>query len=559
MKITSAAEMREIDRITTEKFGVPSLDLMEHAGSAVAEFVLRHYPNAQKIGVVCGKGNNGGDGFVAARKLREAGKQARVLLLANPAELRGDAAEMFGRMQIRPAVALNAEELRERRRDVLKSDLLLDAILGTGFRPPVSGLYAEAITEMNASGVPIIAVDIPSGADADATAPDDAALRARADAIVTFTAPRPAHVFAELITTPSLAASSMANPAKPLVITSERQRARDLHLVFGHTEISPIGSPEEAIVSSLGLNLITPRDFAEFLAPREPEGQKGIYGHALIVGGSFGKSGAAAMAGVACLRSGVGLATVATPRSVLPTVAGYAPEIMTEPVAESDSGTITAEAVAQLDPLLKAMNVVAVGPGISRNPETESFVHQFVPHCPKPLVIDADGLNAFAGNTSALNGSKRLLVLTPHPGEMSRLTGKTVKEVQADRIGIARQFAKQHQCVLVLKGHRTLVALPDGTVWVNVTGNPGMATGGAGDVLTGMTAGLLAQAHAMKSPDANVKAVIAAVYLHGLAGDVARERMGEASLIATDIIAGLPEAFRRAQQQVQANSFSFHG
>jgi ADP-dependent NAD(P)H-hydrate dehydratase / NAD(P)H-hydrate epimerase len=232
--------------------------------------------------------------------------------------------------------------------------------------------------------------------------------------------------------------------------------------------------------------------------------------------------------------------------------------LMTEPVAESDSGTITAEAVAQLDPLLRAMDVVAVGPGISRNPETVSFVHQFVLQCPKPLVIDADGLNAFAGNTSALNGSKRFLVLTPHPGEMARLTGKTVKEVQADRIGIAHAFAKQHQCVLVLKGHRTLVATPD-AVWVNVTGNPGMATGGAGDVLTGMTAGLLAQAHAMKSPNANLKAVIAAVYLHGLAGDVARERMGEASLIATDVIAGLPEAFRRAQQQVSSSDFSFHG
>jgi hydroxyethylthiazole kinase-like uncharacterized protein yjeF len=527
MKITSAAEMREIDSVTAEKFGVPSLDLMEHAGTAVAEFALQHYQKAQKIGVVCGKGNNGGDGFVAARKLREAGKQVRVLLLADPAELRGDAAEMFRRMHIEPVVALSADELRERGRDLLNSDLLLDAILGTGFRPPVSGLYADAIAAMSASRAPLIAVDIPSGADADAMVPNAASLRARADAIVTFTAPRPAHVFAEL--------------------------------TRGETEVAPIGSPEEAIVSSLGLNLITPRDFAEFLAPREPEGQKGIYGHALIVGGSFGKSGAAAMAGVACLRAGVGLATVATPRSVLPTVAGYAPELMTEPVAESDSGTITAEAVAQLDPLLKAMNVVAVGPGISRNPETVSFVQQFVSQCLKPLVIDADGLNAFAGNTAALNGSTRLLVLTPHPGEMARLTGKTVREVQADRIGIARSFAKQHQCVLILKGHRTLVATPGGTVWVNVTGNPGMATGGAGDVLTGMTAGLLAQAHAMKSPDANVKAVISAVYLHGLAGDVARERMGEASLIATDIIAGLPEAFRRAQEQLRDPAFSFHG
>ena len=523
MKITSAAEMREIDRVTTEKFGVPSLDLMEHAGAAVADFVRQHYPNVQTIGVICGKGNNGGDGFVAARKLREARKQVRVLLLADPAELRGDAAEMFRRMRIEPIVVKATEELGPS--GVFGSDLLLDAILGTGFKPPVNGLYADAIAAMNASAAPVIAVDISSGADADATHPD-ASLRARADGVVTFTAPRPAHVFAQL--------------------------------TAGETEVAPIGSPEEAIVSSLGLHLITPRDFAEFLAPREPEGQKGIYGHALIVGGSFGKSGAAAMAGLACLRSGVGLATVATPKSVLPTVAGYAPELMTEPVAESDSGTITAEAVAQLDPLLRAMDVVAVGPGISRNPETVSFVQQFLAQCPKPLVIDADGLNAFAGNTAALSGSGRFLVLTPHPGEMARLTGKTVKEVQADRMGIARNFAKQHQCVLLLKGHRTLVALPNGDAWVNTTGNPGMATGGAGDVLTGMTAGLLAQAHAIKSPDAHVKAVLAAVYLHGLAGDVACERMGEASLIATDIIAGLPEAFRRAQQQLNSDRFSFH-
>src|SRR6185312_1668008 len=198
MKITSAAEMREIDRITTEKFGVPSLDLMEHAGTAVADFALQHYPTAQKIGVICGKGNNGGDGFVAARKLREVGKQVHVLLLAHPAELRGDAAEMFRRMQIEPAVVVKPDELRERGQEAFGSDLLLDAILGTGFRPPVSGFYADAIAAMNSSGAPVIGVDIPSGADADAVAPDTSSLRARADAVVTFTAPRPAHVFAEL-------------------------------------------------------------------------------------------------------------------------------------------------------------------------------------------------------------------------------------------------------------------------------------------------------------------------------------------------------------------------
>lgn len=521
MKITSAAEMREIDRVTSEKYSIASLDLMEHAGSAVANFAQEHFPEAQNISVICGKGNNGGDGFVAARKLREAGKNVRVILLADPSELPGDAAEMFRRMNIDPEVVRSADQLR------MEGDLLIDAILGTGFRPPVTGLYADAITAMNTSQKPIVAVDIPSGVDADATSAAQDSLHARADGVVTFTAPRPAHVFGEL--------------------------------TWGDTRVAPIGSPDEAIQSKLGLNLITPRDFSEFIAPRIPEGQKGIYGHALIVGGSFGKSGAAAMAGVACLRSGVGLATIATPKSVLTTVASYAPELMTEPLAESEDGTITAEAVAQLDAVLKAMDVVALGPGISRNPESVSFVHQFVPHCPKPLVIDADGLNAFASNTASLDGSKRLLVLTPHPGEMARLIGKSVKDVQADRIGVAREFAKQHHCILVLKGHRTLVATPTGDIWVNVTGNPGMATGGAGDVLTGVISGLLAQAHAMKSSEAHVKAVIAGVYLHGLAGDVARERMGEASLIATDIMNALPEAFRRAQAQLKSESFSFHG
>lgn len=505
MKITTAAEMRQIDQSTSEVFKLPSIELMEHAGTAVAELVLRYYSGAQTIGVICGKGNNGGDGFVAARRLRELGKDVRVLLLADSAELRGDAAEMYDRMKVAPIIVKKAEELRER--EILQCDLLIDAILGTGFRPPVTGLYAQAIEAMNASGVPIIAVDIPSGADADATAPDSTSLRTRADAVVTFTAPRPAHVFAEL--TP------------------------------GITEVAPIGSPDEVIVSSLGLEVITPRDFAEFLAPRIPEGQKGIYGHALIVGGSFGKSGAAAMAGLACLRSGVGLATVATPRSVLPTVASYAPELMTEPVAESDSGTITAEAVAQIDPLLKAMNVVALGPGISRNPETVSFVHQFVPACPKPLVIDADGLNAFAGNTSALDGRSRFLVLTPHPGEMARLAGLSIQEVQANREALARDFAAKHQVTLVLKGWRTLIAHPDKCIAINTTGNPGMAKGGSGDILTGILAAMVAQ-----YPQTVAEAVNAGVYLHGLAADLAVREQDEHTLLATDTVAHLSRAFR---------------
>ncbi len=521
MKITTAAEMREIDRVTTEKFNVPSLTLMENAGAAVARFVVAKYPKAWRFTIFCGKGNNGGDGFVAARKLGDQGRRATVILLCDPAELKGDAAEMFKLMRLEPLIVKSAEQLRDESVSLaLKADVIIDAILGTGFRPPVTGLYAEAIKVINASRKPVVAVDIPSGADADTFNPSDE-LRARADHIATFTAPRPAHIFAGL--------------------------------TRGETMVAPIGSPDEAIQSQLNLHVTTPRDFAALLADRTPDGHKGTYGHALIVGGSVGKSGAVAMAGTSALRSGAGLSTIATPRSVLPMVAAFTPEIMTEPLAETTAGTIAPESRDQVERVLEGIDVVALGPGIGRDPATVSFVQQFVEDCKVPLVIDADGLNAFDGQTEKLNGATRPLVLTPHPGEMSRLTGLSTAEVQKDRLGVARRFAAEHACIVVLKGHRTLIALPDGTTWVNTTGNAGMATGGTGDVLTGIVAGLMAQTKDI------AMAVRAAVYLHGLAGDVAREKVGEASLIAGDLITYLPEAFKRAKVALAMKGFVFHG
>ena len=514
MKITTAAEMREIDRGTSERFGVASLSLMEKAGGAVADVAASLWPQARKIGIICGKGNNGGDGFVAARRLRALGKSVGVLLLAEPAELRGDAAAMFARMGIEPRVARSAAELgTPEARAILGSDLLIDGILGTGFHPPVSGLYAEAIQAIHAAAAPVVAIDIPSGADSDAFAPDDH-LKCRADAIVTFTAPRPAHVFGGLT-------------AGPVVV-------------------APIGSPEEAIVSQLELDVVAPRDVLPMVEARPRVANKGNFGHVLVVGGSLGKAGAAAMAGLAALRTGAGLATVATAQSVLPTVAGFAPEVMTEPLAESEAGTIsiTAREYGRLDAIVRGKTVLALGPGISRHPDTVQFIRAVVDKYQLPLVIDADGLNAFEGAAERLDGSARPLVLTPHPGEMSRLTGLSTKEVQADRIGVARRFAREHHCFLVLKGHRTLVAEPGGHVWVNPTGNPGMASGGTGDVLTGAVAAMVAQ-----HPNNVARAVAAAVYLHGLAGDVACESVGEHSLIATDLLAGMPEAFRRTRER----------
>ncbi len=515
MKITTAEEMRAIDRATTERFGVPSLTLMENAGSAIARFILQHYPEANRIIVICGKGNNGGDGFVVARKLHRAGRVVEVLLLASRAELKGDALAMFERLPLRPIEVTSQQELEaESSRSLGNCELIVDAILGTGFKPPVTSLYGDAIAAMNRSGKPVVAVDIPSGADSDAMAPQSGGAIARADAIITFTAPRPAHVFGNLTRGPVL--------------------------------VAPIGSPAEAIVSSLNLEVTTPRDFAALLAPRPRDSNKGMYGHALIVGGSFGKSGAAAMAGMAALRAGAGLSTVATPARVLTSVASFAAELMTEPLAETAAGSIAMSAAedSRFTDLAKPMTVVAIGPGLGRDPETVQFVHEAVRQTNVPLVLDADGLNAFEGKTNLLDGRRRPLVLTPHPGEMSRLAGISIKAVQADRVNIARSFARYHHLLLVLKGNRTVIGLPDGSLWVNPTGNPGMATGGTGDILTGMTAGVIAQ-----MPKDYTRAAIAAVYLHGLAGDVAAERMGEHSLVATDLLDGLPEAFRRAAQQ----------
>ena len=543
MKIVNAAEMREIDRATSERFGVSSITLMENAGAAVARFVVSDYPHAERVGVVCGKGNNGGDGFVAARKLVEAGRSVRVLLLCDPEELRGDAAAMFQKMLgilrplniapapliVREAGELDSSEAAE----IFAADVIVDAILGTGFRSPVSPLYAAAIGRMNAASAPIVAVDVPSGADADAMRPQSASgsregvhaefrAEARADAIVTFTAPRPAHVFGAL--------------------------------TGGPTVIAPIGSPPEAIVSQLGLHLSTPFDFASLLAPRARDANKGSYGHVLVIGGSFGKAGSTAMAGFSALRAGAGLSTVATPKSALATVAAFHPEVMTEPLPETEQGTISLRALESRSGLnaLLERKTLAIGPGISRNSETAEFVRAIVKGHDKSaagnsvvnLVVDADALNAFEGAADQLNGQGRTVVITPHPGEMARLTGLSIPEIQANRLDVARNFAHEHELIIVLKGHRTLIAAPDGTVWVNPTGNPGMATGGTGDVLTGMVAGLIAQ-----HPQHALEATALAVYLHGLAGDLASESVGENCMVATDLVRFLPQAIAQTRNR----------
>ncbi len=515
MKIVTAQEMRDIDRVTTERYGVPSLTLMENAGRAAADFVAETYPQVERIAVVCGKGNNGGDGFVAARHLHDRDKVVEVLLLADPESLRGDAAEMYRQLTFPVTIVTSEDTITlELQRAFSQAGLILDAVLGTGFKPPVSGQYAKAIAAMNASKLPVVAVDVPSGADSDALQPQSEGMIARADTAVTFTAPKPVHVFSDL--------------------------------VRGRTVVAPIGSPEKAIVSSVRLNVITPADYASVLADRPRNSNKGMYGHALILAGSFGKSGAAAMAGMACLRSGAGLTTVATPKSVLTSVASYSPELMTEPLAETAEGTIADAAWRRILRLAERMTVLGIGPGLTQNPETEEMVRKLVQTLSMPMVIDADGLNALVEHTDILMATKAATVITPHPGEMARLWGVSTKEVQADRLGVAREFAASRNTIVVLKGDKTVVAAPSGETWINCTGNPGMATGGTGDVLTGILTGLLAQ-----HPQEPLLCAIAAVHLHGMAGDIARDKVGEISLVATDLIHALPEAFQHAKMSLQ--------
>lgn len=507
MKILTSAEMGAIDRATTERHGVEQLTLMENAGRAVAEFIQEQYPSANSITVVCGKGFNGGDGLVAARVLHEAKRKVQVLLLCKPQEMKEDASVMLDRLHFKPHTV--NPEAGVSKDYFVESDLVVDAILGTGFRPPVAPSHLAAIRAINASGLPVVSIDIPSGLEADSIRLPTAD-SIRADAVVTFTALKLAHAFG----------------------------CEDALVV-----VRQIGTPESEIVSAEDTNLITPADFPVVLAPRKLDMHKGECGHVLVLGGATGKGGAPAMAGMAALRAGAGLCTVVVPRPTQPTVAGFAPELMTVGLEENKNGAFSILAIDQTRTLLADKRVAVVGPGISRDPEASQFVRSFSDRCEVPIVMDADGLNAYERHTEYLRGGRAPLVITPHPGEMSRLSGLTAQQINADRIGLARKFGKEHNCWIVLKGHKTVIATPAGKVWINPTGNPGMATGGSGDILSGILGGLIAQ-----HPEQLEQAVIGAVYLHGLAGDIARDEMGEASLIATDMLLALPHAFRRAAE-----------
>lgn len=526
MRILSAAQSRELDRAAIEERGIAGARLMARAGQQVAQVIEREYPRALagRIGILCGGGNNGGDGLVVARWMRQ--RQVRVLTLVFAPEnkMRGDAAGALAQLRgefktgPEPVFVTDAAAWAAQRAELLSCDVVVDALFGTGLVRPVRTWLAEVIAEVNRDfRRPVIAVDVPSGLGADGEglteAPDAPVLRATRT--VTFTTPKLGHYLSR---------------HAPQV---------------GQLEVVPIGIPSELLASdeACQVRLTTPGEVGRYLTPRRRNAHKGDFGHVLVVAGSVGKSGAAVLAATAALRAGAGLVTAAVPRSVLPLVAAGRPELMTEPLPETSAGQASFKGLdaaargALVAARMGGMTVVALGPGLTHGEETAELARGWVAAAAIPVVLDADGLNAFAGHRETLrvpHGG----VLTPHPGEMARLFEVTTAEVQARRLYFAQRLAAETGAVAVLKGQYSLIADPGGEVFINPTGNPGMATAGAGDVLTGVIAGLIAQFPERRL----VETVAAAVYLHGLAGDRAAGRVGEMALLAGDIVAALPEA-----------------
>jgi hydroxyethylthiazole kinase-like uncharacterized protein yjeF len=540
MRILTCNEVRQAEHESISRAGMSTLVLMQRAGHAVAQFCKYHF-KFSAVCVVCGKGNNGGDGLVAAEILRTTEARVSVIVLAKDAgDLGPDAAVMRSRLQLDPLwVSSDADFETAAVQEALEADLIIDAIVGTGFKPPLRGLARKAVSAINNALGIVVSVDLPSGADADSRKPvhesDEEVVFAHG--IVTFIAPKPAHVFGELTSGPIV--------------------------------VSEIGAQPVLVSNQTGLEVITGQEVGVTFPPRPADAHKGLFGHVLVVAGSLGKAGAAGLAGLAALRSGAGLVTVACPRSIQATVAGFAPELMTEGLPETKDGAISTAASGKANALMDGKDVVVLGPGLSRSAQTAKFVRHLVAHCPLPLVLDADGLHAFAGHCSDIKPSGEpgpFRVLTPHPGEAATLMGVTTKDIQADRLETARRISQESGACVVLKGSRTVVAGASGETWINMSGNPALAKGGSGDVLSGMIGAALAR-HAESRPDITSdrklhaaeflkdRNVAAAVYLHGLTADVACDKLHENAVLATDVLGNLAEGFRECELQKNRDLF----
>lgn len=526
MRILSAEAMREVDRAAIEDLGIPSLVLMENAAIGVVEAMGKAFGEAESAAIFCGPGNNGGDGLAVARHLAVRGWEVRVFLFTGGRELSGDAAVQLGicRKAEMPVLEVaSGEGLTSALEAAAECDVVVDALFGAGLTRPLEGLFAQVVEGLNALPAPCVAVDLPSGLAGSQARPIGPHVQAALT--VTFAAPKVAHVFPPASdAVGEMVVTDLGIP--PRLVDEVEEETGDLHLLMGE-------------------------ELAELLPEREPGTHKGDYGHALIVAGSPGKAGAAILAARAAVRAGAGLVTVAVPEPILQTVDLGSIESMTLGLPAGGTGQVAEGAADVLLDAAEGKAVVALGPGMGQEAVTAAAIRRIALECPLPLVLDADGLNAFAGRAGELSSRRAETILTPHPGELGRLLGISTSTILEDRVAAARGAAEETGAIVVLKGHLSLVA--SGTaVFVNPTGNPGMATGGTGDVLTGLIAGLLAQ-----GLDA-LDATLVAVYLHGLAGDLAASRMGEAPLAASDLIEILPAAFSALKSTGDGDEESGH-
>jgi hydroxyethylthiazole kinase-like uncharacterized protein yjeF len=533
MKALTAAEMREVDRLTTERHKISGAQLMEVAGKHVAETVLRLCPPeaSKRIVILCGKGNNGGDGLVCARYLKNAGRDPHVWFFGPEPESGTDAGDNFHRWrQVSEHISFieNPGAWESKRGAIAQAQIIIDALLGTGLRGAAEGLIAQVIEEVNrisknataANPILILAVDTPSGLPSDGEPASGPVLTAHRT--VTFTAPKIGQL--------------------------ESHHAAQV----GALDVVQIGSPRSLVeeVGKGSLRWVEPNEFAQLPLVRKWDSNKGVYGNALLVAGSVGKSGAAILSGSAALRGGAGLVTIATPQPVLPIVAGAHPEYMTEPQEATKSGTIAINnwTNQRFEELLEKRTVLGMGPGLGPDPETRDFIHAVVQHAEIPIVLDADGLNAFAGQAEKLRDRKtRFLAITPHPGEMARLSSKSIKEVQADRLKTALDAARQWNAHVILKGFHTIVTSPDGALFVNTSGNPGLSKGGSGDVLTGFLTALTAQF----GTEDWLRILALGVYLHGKAAEIATANTDVSGLVSSELVDALPHARRALLEELQ--------
>ncbi len=511
MKIVTAEEMRHIDQETINKIGIPGIVLMENAGLGVVNAIERNYDTSsiKKISIFAGKGNNGGDGLVIARHLKNRGYNIKVYLLSSPDKFQGDALinlTIAQNMGLNIETILSENDLEYHKTDIAGSDLLIDAIFGTGLTGAVKGIPAKVINFLNYTELPIVAVDLPSGLCSDTGRVEGECIKA--DLTVTMGLPK---------------RGLLLYPGASLV---------------GELEIVDIGIPSSVIESTgIKVNLIQADNIPK-LPKRPPDSHKGNFGRVLVLGGSVGLTGASAMTSESALRAGAGLVTLGIPKSLNPIMEVKLTEVMTLPLPENENQAFSKSSLSSIMKIVNNFDVIAIGPGMSRDPETSWLVRELCKSINKPKVIDADGLNAIAEDKSILKDIDNNTIFTPHPGEMARLIDGTVSDVVSDRINIAQKFAIDNNIILVLKGVPTIVAEPNGEIYLNTTGNPGLASGGTGDVLTGIIAGFIAQGLSL------IDSAILGVYIHGLAGDMTAEELGEPGMIAGDVIKFIPLAIK---------------